>query len=182
MIGSGLQICKMGEEDVAEIEVFKTLVSSLNPSTRAQTSHQKFVKNLEEIPQLELSSQEPRRKALLLYERVLIRKFSGLWECGLSPQLSKHGLQNTGSKIQSQVSFFAPGCGYFVFLFPNKEAEDLIFRFGPYFMGSKGLYLAPWSLDFNPGQEIASVPVWVKLPHLPLIFWDDDNLRDIGNK
>jgi len=46
----------MGEEDVAEIEVFKTLVSSLNPSTRAQTSHQKFVKNLEEIPQLELSS------------------------------------------------------------------------------------------------------------------------------
>jgi len=25
----------MGEEDVAEIEVFKTLVSSLNPSTRA---------------------------------------------------------------------------------------------------------------------------------------------------
>jgi len=49
-------------------------------------------------------------------------------------------------------------------------------------MGSKGMYLFPWTLDFDLEQEITTTPVWVKLPHLLLIFWDECSLRDIGNK
>ena len=68
-----------------------------------------------------------------------------------------------------------------MFLFSNKEGRDLIFRSGPYFMGSKGMYLAPWYLDFNPEDEMTPTPVWVRLPHFPLIFWDEGSFRDIGN-
>jgi hypothetical protein len=30
-------------------------------------------------------------------------------------------------------------------------------------MGSRGLFLAPWTLDFNPEVEITAAPVWVRL-------------------
>jgi hypothetical protein len=49
-------------------------------------------------------------------------------------------------------------------------------------MGSKGLFLSPWTLDFNPNMEISYAPVWIRLSHLPLIFWGEDNFKAIGNK
>ena len=84
--------------------------------------------------------------------------------------------------VQGQVSLFAAGRGYFVFLFLNKEECDLVFRSGPFFMGSRGLFLAPWTLGFNPETKITVAPVWVRLPHLPLHLWGKISLADIGNK
>jgi len=49
-------------------------------------------------------------------------------------------------------------------------------------MGARGLFLAPWTLDFNPEAEITAAPVWVRLPHLPLHLWGKSSLEDIGNK
>jgi len=49
-------------------------------------------------------------------------------------------------------------------------------------MDSRGLYLNKWSPDFDPELDIPSaVPVWVRLPHLPLHFWGDESVRAIGN-
>lgn len=74
------------------------------------------------------------------------------------------------------------GKGYFIFLFENKADKDLIFRSGPYFMGPRGLYLNRWNLSFDSKKDVPSaVPVWVRLPHLPLHYWDDDTLMAIGN-
>ena len=70
--------------------------------------------------------------------------------------------------VQGHVSLFVAGRGYFVFLLLNKEECDLVFRSGPFFMGSRGLFLAPWTLGFNLEAEITAAPVWVRLPHLPL--------------
>ena len=49
-------------------------------------------------------------------------------------------------------------------------------------MGSKGLFLAPWTLGFNLEAEITTAPVWVRLPHLPLHLWGKSSLADISNK
>jgi hypothetical protein len=49
-------------------------------------------------------------------------------------------------------------------------------------MGSRGLFLAPWTLDFNPGDEITAAPVWVRLPHLPIHLCGISSLEDIGKK
>jgi len=68
-----------------------------------------------------------------------------------------------------------------VFPSTGKEDCDLTFHSIPYSMGSKGMYLTLWTLNFNLEEEISSTLVWVKLPHLPLIFWDDVSLKYIGN-
>jgi hypothetical protein len=65
---------------------------------------------------------------------------------------------------------FVVGRGYFIFKFSNKSERDTIFLSGPYFMGSMGMFLSPWSLYFNPEDEISTTLVWVRLPFLPLIF------------
>ena len=74
------------------------------------------------------------------------------------------------------------GKGFFTFLFENKEDRDLIFRSGPYFMGSRGLYLNRWSLSFGLERDVPlGGPVWVRLPHLQLHCWNDETLQAIEN-
>ena len=80
------------------------------------------------------------------------------------------------------VSLDAVGRFFFAFSFSRKEDRDLVFKYGPYFMGLRGLFLAPWTLDFNPRAEITAAPIWVRLPHLPLHIWGKGSLEDIGNK
>ena len=49
-------------------------------------------------------------------------------------------------------------------------------------MGPQGLYLNKWTPDFDPSLDVPSaVPVWVRLPHLPLHCWNSDSLEAIGN-
>jgi hypothetical protein len=84
--------------------------------------------------------------------------------------------------IKGNLSHAFCGRGYFAFLFETKEDMDLIFRSGPYFMGTRGMYFNRWTLDFNPENDIPSaVLVWVCLRYLPLHYWNDETVRVIGN-
>ena len=50
-------------------------------------------------------------------------------------------------------------------------------------MRPQGLYLNKWTIDFDPMQDVPfAVPVWVRLPHLPLHCWNSSSLKAIGNK
>jgi hypothetical protein len=168
-----------GERGKARLEAFKALVRSAGPKSKPSLPS-KFVKRMEEIPSLELSPEEPCKLALLLADKALIGKFTGLWP---SPKtVEAWTIDRWEPMIQGGVSLFAVGRGFFVFRFASKEDCDLVFRSGPYFMGSRGLFLAPWTLDFNPEAEITAAPVWVRLPHLPLHLWGKSSLKDIGNK
>jgi hypothetical protein len=69
-----------------------------------------------------------------------------------------------------------------VFLFGNTEDRNFIFGLEPYFMGSMGLFISHWTLNFNPEMEISSTPIWIRLPHLPLFFWEAELLKAIGDK
>jgi len=161
------------------LEAFKALVRSAGPKPKPALST-KFVKKMEEIPSLELTPEQPCSIALILAETCLIGKFTGLWP---SPKAVEAWTNDRWkSLIKGNVSLFAVGRGFFVFNFPSKEDCDLVFRSGPYFMGSRGLFLAPWTPDFNPEAEITAAPVWVRLPHLPLHLWGIESLEDIGNK
>jgi hypothetical protein len=65
------------------------------------------------------------------------------------------------------------------------EDKDLIFHSGPYVLGERGMHLnkwTKWTLDFGPKNDVPyAVPVWVRLPYLPLHCWSDDALHCIGN-
>jgi hypothetical protein len=59
---------------------------------------------------------------------------------------------------------------------------DLIFCSGPYFMGARGMYLNKWTPDVSPENDIPSgILVWVMIPFLPLHYWNDETLKNIGN-
>jgi len=161
------------------IQAFEALVQASKPRA-ATLPPSKFVKKLDEIPTVELSSSDPCRKAVQLAENALIGKFTGLWPSPKSVEkwMAEHWYPLT----QGEISLFAAGRGYFVFLFATKEEKDRVFRSGPFFMGSRGLFLAPWTMDFNPEAELTAAPIWVRLPHLPLHLWGISSLEDIGNK
>ena len=53
---------------------------------------------------------------------------------------------------------------------------------GPWFWGRAGLFITPWFPDFDANSMVVTkMPVWVRLPNLPLPFWHHLVLEDIGN-
>jgi hypothetical protein len=49
-------------------------------------------------------------------------------------------------------------------------------------MGTQGLYLNRWTPNFDPASEVPKdVPVWVRLPNLPIHCWNSSSLQAIGN-
>ena len=49
-------------------------------------------------------------------------------------------------------------------------------------MGAQGLYLNKWTPDFDPEIDVAKeVPVWVRLPNLPVHCWNNQTFEKIGN-
>jgi hypothetical protein len=74
------------------------------------------------------------------------------------------------------------GRGFFIFEFISKEDRDLIFKSGPYFMGTQDLYLNRWTPNFDPTVDVPKeVPVWVLLPSLSVHCWSFQSLQMIGN-
>lgn len=69
-----------------------------------------------------------------------------------------------------------------MFVFTAKEDKDPIFWNGPYFMGPQGLYLNKWTPKFNLIVDVpTAVLVWVRLPNLPVHYWNWDSLKHIDN-
>lgn len=90
--------------------------------------------------------------------------------------------RNWSPSTQGKISICFCGRGYFTFYFESREGRDLIFRNGPYFMDSRGLYLNRWTPYFDPDLDVPNVvPVWVCLPHPPLHCWGDESIKSIGN-
>lgn len=53
---------------------------------------------------------------------------------------------------------------------------------GPHMFFGKPMIVKPWAASFNFQEEILRViPVWVRLPNLPLSCWGSDSLTRIGS-
>lgn len=113
-------------------------------------------------------------------DKGLIGQFTGL--CPLPKSVEDWIKRNRSPLIKEGIKSYFVGKGYFVFVFESGEDRSLIFRNGPYIMGAQGLYLNKWSLDFDPTQDVrTAIPVWVRLPHLPLHCWTQKSIQIIGN-
>lgn len=70
---------------------------------------------------------------------------------------------------------------YFVIRFASKEERDGILCFEPHYLLKRPVIMKPWSSEFNFKEEILStIPLWVKLPNLPLNCWNAVALSKIG--
>ena len=140
----------------------------------------KFVKKLDEVPEIAFLEEQPIKIALALAERGLIRQFMGLWPY---TKTTENWIQrNWRPQLKNSVSCYAVGRGFFIFEFITKEDRDLVFKSGPYFMGSQGLYINRWMPNFDPTVDVPKeVPVWVRLPNLLVHCWNFHSLQKIGN-
>ena len=67
-------------------------------------------------------------------------------------------------------------------IFFNSEDRVRIFDNRPYFFHSAGLYLRIWKERFNPDTENMTITlIWLRLYSLPIEFWKEEILQDIGN-
>ena len=138
-------------------EAFRRLIRSSRKKPGAP-SIPKFIKKLDEIPEIVLPAEQPIKIALALAERGLVGQFMGLWP---STKTTDDWIQrNWRPLLKHSVTCYPVGRGFYIFEFISKEDRDLIFRIGPYFMGSQGLYLNRWSPDFDPTVDVPKkVPV-----------------------
>jgi hypothetical protein len=164
---------------LSDADAFRKLVGS-SRKRPGPPQVPKFIKKLEEIPEIALPESQPVKIALALADRGLVGQFMGLWP---SPKTTDDWIQrNWKPHLQHGVTCYSVGRGFFIFEFIDKADRDLIFRSGPYFMGTQGLYLNRWTPDFDPNVDSPKeVPVWVRLPNLPVHCWSYESLQQIGN-
>jgi hypothetical protein len=126
-------------QDQADLEkAFASLIPE-NITERIRPSASKFIKKLDEIPEVSLPPALPRRAAVALAERGLVGQFTGLWP---SPRTVQRWVErNWNAMVQGKIAIRFCGRGFFTFLFESVEDRNLIFRNGPYFMDTRGLYL-----------------------------------------
>lgn len=175
----GEPITDQQQENEGTAKSFTSLISAMGLA-KNRPSVTKFVKRLEDILEISLPPTLPRKAALSLAERGLVGQFNGLWP---SPKnVQKWVERNWTASIDGKISIRFCGRGYYTFHFEIKEDRDLIFRSGSYFMDIRGLYLNRWMPDFDPEMDVPNaIPIWIKLPHLPLHCWADDSVKAIGN-
>ena len=98
-----------------QIEAFRALDSQIKH--KSHTPLRKFVKKLDEVPQVTIFSQEVRKLTFLLTKRELVGKFTGLW-----PNLKAIDswlVENWSPIMKGQVDSYAIGIIFSLFLFYN---------------------------------------------------------------
>jgi hypothetical protein len=74
------------------------------------------------------------------------------------------------------------GLGFFLVKLELVDDFDRILKGGPWFISEHFLSLQPWIPDFRPSEvAVNTVAVWVRLPELPVEYYDKKSLLFIGH-
>lgn len=82
----------------------------------------------------------------------------------------------------SKPSIYLHEDGYFVINFVSAEDRDSVIQSGPHLYFGKPIILKTWTPQFHFHNEVLRIiPIWIKLPNLPLNCWTSDSLSRIGS-
>ena len=130
------------------------------------------------VPKLQIKSDRIREDINYMKERALIRKFVRFWPT----DKTLVWWINTTWKPQGHYDLQLGAKGFFMVIFFNEENRTRNFEGGPYFFNSASLFLRPWKERFNPDKENLTIAlVWIKMYYLPMEYWTEEILTDIGN-
>ncbi|PKU73479.1 hypothetical protein MA16_Dca008043 [Dendrobium catenatum] len=116
---------------------------------------------------------------MALLERAVVGKILGR---RVSFFLLKAEIQRQWGRFD-EFQLTTMGFDCFICIFSYVEARDEVLCGGPWFIGGNLIGLDRWSPDFSPtSMEGLSSPVWIHLPNLPLLYWDDDNISRIASR
>ena len=73
-------------------------------------------------------------------------------------------------------------CDFFLIKFDLKSDLDDVLKGGSWFVGQHFLAIRQWEPEFNASKaSCSSVAVWIRLPQLPIEFYDPSILKKIGS-
>jgi len=136
-----------------------------------------IVEKLDDIPALEVKITEVKNLFNTLQSQALICRFNGFWP----RSADLHNWIHSNWTTSCQVLLCSKG--FFVVQFESQEEYQKVLVQGPWFWGRAGLFITPWFPEFDADTMVVTkMPVWVRLPNLPLPFWHHEVLEDIGNR
>jgi len=161
-------------------QTFKADERSKRPQTEAtppvSPSSPYIVEKLDTIPSLEVKNSQVKKLFSQLQTHAIICRFNGYWP----RSFDLHEWVYTNWTVKCQLLLCSKG--FFVVQFELLEDYQKVFEQGPWFWGRAGLFITPWFPDFDANTMVVTkMPVWVRLPNLPLPFWHPSELEDIGN-
>ncbi|CAK8544014.1 unnamed protein product [Lathyrus sativus] len=72
--------------------------------------------------------------------------------------------------------------GFFILRFHSFQDKDLVLMKGSYSICNRPMMLREWKPDFCMSKDmLRTIPLWVKLPQLPLHIWGARSLSKIGS-
>ncbi|KAK2391890.1 zinc ion binding / nucleic acid binding protein [Trifolium repens] len=81
------------------------------------------------------------------------------------------------------ISIIDLGMEYFLVYFSNEEDYDKVLEEGPWMIYEYYLIVREWCPNFHPkSATIESAAVWVRIPDLPIEYYDAKVLNFIGNR
>lgn len=84
-------------------------------------------------------------------------------------------------KPMGKIDCIDLSCEFYLIRFSVKEDYDQVLRKGPWFIGQHFLSIRPWEPNFKPDEaNIASIAIWVRLPKLPIEYYNPGALKEIG--
>ncbi|XP_058783376.1 uncharacterized protein LOC131658056 [Vicia villosa] len=103
----------------------------------------------------------------------------------LGCELSMHAVKNFMSKnwyfVQLPDMYYHEE-GYFILRFNSFKDRDDVLMKGPYSIRNMPLLIREWRPEFNLQTDLLrTLPIWVKLPNLPLYLWGETSLNKIGS-
>lgn len=110
----------------------------------------------------------------------LICRFRGFWPS--LPQLYTWISQSWEPIIKDSINIFLSAKGFFIAKFEYAEDRSKILGINPFSWEDKFvLMVKPWFSGFNPSiDSFNEIPIWVRLPNLPLHLWTDSLLEEVG--
>lgn len=111
-------------------------------------------------------------------DHALIGKFIGLWPT----EKALRSWINTKWKPKGHITLQLGPKGFFTTIFNCLEDKNKVLDGGPYFFNAASLFLKGWVERFNPDMvDVSWAPVWIRLYSLPVEYWEEDSLKEIGN-
>ncbi|XP_058761495.1 uncharacterized protein LOC131634890 [Vicia villosa] len=103
----------------------------------------------------------------------------------MGEDLSMHMVKNFMEKAWNFIKLpelYYHDEGYFIIRFQSQSDLDAVLMKGPYTLRNIPLMLKEWKPDFNLKRDmLRTIPLWVKLPRLPLHLWGARSLSKIGS-
>ncbi|XP_057866205.1 uncharacterized protein LOC131073721 [Cryptomeria japonica] len=111
----------------------------------------------------------------------VIGRFRGLWPSLL--ELHSWISAHWEPILIGRVQIYPPTKGFLIIIFKNSLNINKVLCEHFWCWEDKfSLMLKPWHPDFNPSTKaFEKMPLWVRLPNLPLHLWFDSLLEAIGN-